>query len=120
MAKILIAEDDRAVREFITRALALSGHEVTGVADGVAALDALAANGYALLLTDIVMPLLDGIALALKVANDYPETRILMMTGYAAEKQRAHNLDALIHDIIVKPFTMEEICDAVEAALAAA
>lgn len=53
------------------------------------------------------MPAMDGIALALKVTKDHPGVPILMMTGYAAEKQRAHNLDVLIHEVIVKPFTME-------------
>jgi DNA-binding response OmpR family regulator len=61
------------------------------------------------LLTDIVMPNLDGIALALKVAKEHPSMPVLLMTGYAAERQRAHNLDVLIHDVITKPFTLREI-----------
>ena len=72
---------------------------------------------YDLLLTDIVMPVMDGIALALKVAQDHPGLRILMMTGYAEEKRRAHNLDVLIHDVVSKPFTVQQLVDAVEAAL---
>jgi CheY-like chemotaxis protein len=119
MARILVAEDDGAVREFVTRALTHHGHEVTAVNDGTEALVALAEARYELLLTDIVMPEMDGIALALKVAKDHPETRILMMTGYAAAKQRAHNLDELIHDVLTKPFSLEQIRDAVEAALQA-
>ncbi len=117
MAKILIAEDEEAAREFIARALSQQGHEVSTVSDGAEALTALAEGHYELLLTDIAMPVIDGIALALKVAKDYPALRILMMTGYASEKQRAHNLDALIHGLIVKPFTMQQIRDAAEAAL---
>ena len=119
MARILVAEDDGAIREFVSRALAHRGHQVTVVNDGTEALAAFAEERYELLLTDIVMPVMDGITLALKVSKDHPETRILMMTGYAAEKQRAHNLDALIHDVVTKPFSMEQICDAVEAALQA-
>ncbi|HVM81125.1 MAG TPA: response regulator, partial [Stellaceae bacterium] len=69
---------------------------------------------FDLLLTDIVMPGLDGIALALKASKDHPDLKILLMTGYAAEKQRAHNLDALIHRVIEKPFTLEQICAAVK------
>lgn len=119
MARILVAEDEPAVREFVRRALQLRKHEVTAVADGTEALSALAADDrYDLLLTDIVMPEMDGIALALKVAKDHPLVRILMMTGYAAEKARAHNLDMLIHDVVTKPFTMEQILAAVTAALA--
>ena len=72
---------------------------------------------FDMVLADIVMPQLDGIALALKVSKDYPGLPILLMTGYAAERQRAHNLDALIHDVITKPFTLKEICTAVDRAL---
>ena len=119
MAHILIAEDEDAVREFLTRALVHKGHEVTAVADGGEALEALQASSFDLLLADIVMPQLDGIALALKVSKDFPELRIVLMTGYATERARAHNLDALVHEVISKPFSMAEICAAVEAALAA-
>jgi two-component system cell cycle response regulator CpdR len=63
------------------------------------------------------MPGLDGIALALKVASAKPDMKILMMSGYAAERQRAHNLDVLIHRVIAKPFTLREICDAVDETL---
>lgn len=118
MARVLIAEDDTAVREFVSRALAHSGHEVATASDGLEALDVLDGTSFDLLVTDIVMPNLDGIALALKVAKDYPLMPVLLMTGYAAERQRAHNLDVLIHDVITKPFTLNEICEAAEEALA--
>ncbi len=119
MARILVAEDQPAVREFVLRALEHAGHEVVLAADGAEALEALSQEGavFDLLLTDIVMPVMDGIALALKVARDHPEVTVLMMTGYAAEKQRAHNLDLLIHDVISKPFTMEDIIAKVNEAL---
>ncbi|WP_119461432.1 response regulator [Rhodospirillaceae bacterium SYSU D60014] len=110
MSRILVAEDDEAVRQFVSRALSLQGHEVTAVDDGGQALEALHARTYDLLLTDIVMPGLDGIALALKAAKAYPDMPVLMMTGYAAERQRAHNLDALICQVISKPFSLKEIC----------
>ncbi len=119
MAKILIAEDEPSVRELLTLALRRNGYEVLAVADGSEALSALAAGRYDLLLTDIVMPVVDGIALSLKAARDNPDMRILMMTGYAAERQRAHNLEELIHDVVLKPFTMDEIGKAVAAALSA-
>lgn len=119
MAKILIAEDELAVREFVTRALAHKGHEVTAVDDGLKALEAVSAEPFDLLVTDIVMPGLDGIALALKLSKDFPELSILMMSGYAAERQRAHNLDVLIHKVVAKPFTLDEICGAVDEVLAA-
>lgn len=109
MASILIAEDDKAVREFVSRALQQDGHEILAVGDGQQALTALGTRPFDMLLADIVMPQMDGIALALKAAKDYPDLPILLMTGYAAERQRAHNLDALIYDVITKPFTLKDI-----------
>jgi len=119
MAKILVAEDEQSVRELLTIALRRKGHDVIAVADGSEALGALSAGRYDLLLTDIVMPVVDGIALSLKASHDDPAMRILMMTGYSAERQRAHNLQELIHDVVLKPFTIDEINKAVDAALAA-
>jgi DNA-binding response OmpR family regulator len=114
MAKILLAEDEASVSAFVARALAQQGHAVTPVGDGMLALQALAREPFDLLLTDIVMPELDGIALALKASKDYPAMKILLMTGYAAERQRAHNLEALVHRVIMKPFTLDEIVLAVK------
>lgn len=117
MARILLAEDEQSVREFVHRALVHRGHEVTTVNDGGEALEALQDARYDLLLTDIVMPRVDGVALALKVSKEFPDMRIVLMTGYAAERDRAHNLDALVHEVISKPFTLSEICDTIDAAL---
>ena len=119
MSKVLIAEDDTAVREFVSRALVNACHDVTAAADGVLALEALEKDTFELLLSDIVMPELDGIALALKVSRDWPDMPILLMTGCAAERQRAHNLDALIHDVISKPFALQQICEAADNVLSA-
>jgi two-component system cell cycle response regulator CpdR len=116
---ILVADDEPSVRQFVERALNYAGFAVTAVPDGNAALAALEKRSYDLLLTDIVMPDLDGIALALKVSKDYPQTRILMMSGYANQRQRAHNLDCLAHEVISKPFTLEEITKRISLALAA-
>ncbi len=121
MARILLAEDDDSVRRFVQRALEVHGHEVLAVEDGALALEALAATAegerWDLLLTDIVMPVMDGIALALQVARDYPGLRVLMMSGYAEERRRAHNLDQIIHDVVAKPFSLDEIVAAVARAL---
>lgn len=116
---VLVADDEPSVRQFVERALNYAGYAVTVVPDGNAALDALTKRSYDLLLTDIVMPDLDGIALSLKVAKDYPHTKILMMSGYANQRQRAHNLDFLAHEVISKPFTLEEITRRISSALAA-
>jgi CheY-like chemotaxis protein len=117
MARILVADDEAALREFIVRALKTRGHQVTAVGDGAEALEQLGQKSYDLLLTDIVMPVLDGIALALKASKEYPSLRIILMTGFSAELQRARNLDALFQGLIIKPFGLDEICNAVDKAL---
>src|SRR5919108_4357761 len=122
MARILIAEDEESVRALIARALAQDGHHVVVAVDGGEALDRLARDDgrFDLLLADIKMPVMDGIALALATARDYPNVTILLMTGYADQRERAHGLDALIHDVIAKPFSNQEIRAAVNEALATA
>ena len=114
MAHILIAEDEMSVRLFVSRALEHRGHSTVGVEDGGAAIDAMSEEDFDLLLTDIVMPVMDGIALALKVSAENPDMPILMMTGYSHERQRAHNLECLIHDVISKPFSLDELCNTVD------
>jgi len=122
MARILIAEDEEALRALCARGLATDGHEVLSACDGSEALEILAREQgrFDLLLTDVRMPIVDGIALALSVARDFPALTILMMTGYADQRERAHNLEALIHDVIAKPFTLATLQTAVNGALAAA
>jgi two-component system, cell cycle response regulator CpdR len=121
MAKILIAEDDEAVRDLVARALKEDGHELTVAADGAAALDALGRHDgdFDLLLTDVKMPVLDGIALALAAGRDHPDVAIMLMTGYADQRERTHGLDALVHDVVAKPFSVEQIKGAVREALVA-
>jgi CheY-like chemotaxis protein len=120
VARILIAEDEEPVRTLVKRALAEEGHVVVATADGAEALEVLQnANGdFALLLADIKMPVMDGIALALAVARDFPELPILLMTGYADQRERVSGLEALICDVIAKPFALAEIKFAVASALA--
>ncbi len=111
MASILIADDEEPLRGFITRALQLDGHRVDAAADGAEALDLLLADGasYDLLLTDIRMPMMDGIALALAAAQERPTLPILLMTGYADQRERARDLDALIRDVLTKPFSLADL-----------
>jgi two-component system cell cycle response regulator CpdR len=119
MAKILIAEDNDDLRNLVMRALSEDGHDLVATADGAAALDALSQHNGAfdLLLTDVKMPVMDGIALALATGRDHPEIAIMLMTGYADQRERAHGLDALVHDVIGKPFSVEQIKGAVREAL---
>jgi two-component system, cell cycle response regulator CpdR len=116
-AKVLVAEDNPAVREFIVRSLSSFGYEVAAAIDGQQALDMLAREKFDALVSDIVMPNVDGIALAMKAVRLFPKLRIVMISGYAQERLRAHNLDSLVHKIIAKPFSLEEICEAVKNAL---
>ena len=120
MARILIAEDEADLARLALRVLKGEGHQITTVGDGAAAGHALASRSYDLLIADIVMPVVDGIALALKASEAYPALRIVIMSGYQAELDRAHNLGALIHGILAKPFTAEELRGAVSEALAGA
>jgi two-component system cell cycle response regulator CpdR len=120
MARILIAEDEENLRSLVARALALDGHDIVTASDGAEALDLLAREDrFELLLTDIRMPVVDGIALALAAAREHPDLGILLMTGYADQRERAAGLDALIHDVIAKPFSVAMIRSAVNEALVA-
>jgi two-component system cell cycle response regulator CpdR len=121
MARILLAEDEDSLRELVARALRQDGHDVVANCDGAAALEMLMRDDgrYDLLLTDIKMPIMDGIALALAASRDYPTLPILLMTGYADQRERASGLELLIRDVISKPFTLATICGAVREALTA-
>jgi two-component system, cell cycle response regulator CpdR len=89
--------------------------------DGAEALEILTSEGGAfdLLLTDIKMPVMDGIALALSAARDFPDLTVLLMTGFADQRERASNLNAIVHDVITKPFSVADIRTAVADALTA-
>lgn len=119
MARILLTEDDEAVRSFVKRALELDGHQVEAVEDGGQAVETLARTKeeFDLLLSDIKMPVMDGIALALHAARDFPTMPILLMTGFADQRERANGLDSLVQDIITKPFSLADIRRAVRDAL---
>ena len=120
MSRILIAEDEEALRAMCARALATGGHQVETASDGSEALEILIRERgrFDLLLTDVRMPIMDGIALALAAARDFPDLTILLMTGYADQRERAQGLDALVHDVIAKPFSIADLRGAVSEALA--
>jgi two-component system cell cycle response regulator CpdR len=120
MPRILLAEDDDNVREFVRRALAHAGHDVVLAEDGGIASEIVEQeNGnFDLLLSDIKMPVMDGIALALNVAATHPKLTIVLMAGFADQRERAHGLDQLIYDVIPKPFTLQALMDKVSDALA--
>jgi two-component system, cell cycle response regulator CpdR len=119
--RILLAEDDEPVRGFVRRALECDGYTVVTAADGAEALDILerGSKPFDLLLSDIRMPMMDGIQLALAAARDFPAMPILLMTGFADQRERANGLDAIVRDVVTKPFSLAEIRAAVKRALAA-
>ena len=119
MSRVLIVDDEESMRLLVARAIAMDGHEIATAADGAEALDMLSGpNGsFDLLLTDIQMPIMDGIALALTAARDFPQLTILLMTGFADQRERASGLNAIAHDLISKPFSVADIRTAVADAL---
>ena len=120
MSRVLIADDEESMRTLVARAIAIDGHDIVTAEDGAEALDILTReNGaFDLLLSDIQMPIMDGIALALSAARDFPELTILLMTGFAHQRERASNLSAIAHGVITKPFSVADIRTAVADALA--
>lgn len=117
MAKILIAENELALREFIARGLEQRRHKVTMAQDGSEALDSLKKAKFDLLLTDIDMPIMDGIALALAAGRDYPKMKIIIMSGHEHQIERAHGLSDLVYRVVSKPFTIAGICAVVDEVL---
>lgn len=113
--RILLTEDDDSVRIFVSRALELDGHEVDVATDGLEALETLMEKdgNFDILVSDVKMPMKDGIALAHEVAARWPGLPILLMTGFADQRERAEDLEARIKDVLSKPFTLQEIRDAV-------
>ncbi|TPJ78340.1 response regulator [Mesorhizobium sp. B2-6-2] len=111
MAKLLIVEDDESVRTLAARALERDGHNVTIATDGAQGLDMIrqARGGFDLVLSDIRMPEMDGIEMATAAAKEFPTMRIMLMTGYADQRERAEELDGIILDVVQKPFTLAEI-----------
>lgn len=120
MARVLLTEDDDAVRAFVKRALELDGHTVTAVADGSEAAEALTneQGAFDLLLSDIRMPEMDGIALAMQTSQRYPGLPILLMTGYADQRERSDEVSNCVRDVLTKPFSLVEIRSAVTEVLA--
>ena len=118
--RILIADDEESMRVLVARAIAMDGHEIVTAQDGAEALEILTDQdgAFDLLLTDIKMPVMDGIALALAAARDFPEVIILLMTGFADQRERASGLNAIVHDVVTKPFSVADIRTAVADALA--
>ncbi len=119
MARILLAEDDDSLRQFLTVSLGRAGHEVESHGDGHAAWEALGQSSFDLLLTDIVMPGLDGIELARRAAESAPAMKIMFITGFAAVALSQNSPAPKQAKVLSKPFHLKDLVAEVERMMAA-
>ena len=120
MAHILLADDDQATRDLVKRALESDGHTVDITQDGTEALETLTSDAasFDVLVSDVHMPGLDGIALARRAIESRPSLKLLLMSGFAEELERAQALKSPNLGVIMKPFTLEQVRAAVRALIA--
>jgi len=118
--RILLTDDDDGVRACVGRALQLDGHLVATACDGIQAMEVLTERdgAFDLLVSDVRMPLMDGISLALRASSRWPRLPILLITGYAERKEWTDELRPIVRDVLPKPFSLEEIRAAVSSAVA--
>jgi len=120
MARILLAEDDDSLRAFLVTNLSRAGHDVEGHGDGDSAWEALERGSYDLLLTDIVMPGLDGIELARRGAEADPAMKIVFITGFAAVALSPQSQAPKDAKVLSKPFHLKDLVIEIERVIAAA
>jgi two-component system cell cycle response regulator CpdR len=119
MAQILLAEDDESLRRFLAAALAKAGHQVSDFGDGTQAFACLKDVRFDLLLTDIVMPGMDGIELAKRAAEMDSRLKIMFITGFAAVALHPSSRAPKQAKVLSKPFHLREIVQEVERMIAA-
>ncbi len=108
MIRILLAEDDASMRTYLSRALENAGYEVIAVDSGVAALPWIETAYFDLLLTDIVMPEMDGIELAQRCSELSPDTKVMFITGFAAVSLKATR-EMPDAKVLSKPFHLRDL-----------
>ena len=114
MTRILLAEDDESMRAFLARALERAGHEVVALENGQDAFERLQSEPFDLLVTDIVMPVMDGIELARRAAELDPQLKIMFITGFAAVTLETDNDRLQDTRVLSKPFHLRVLVDEVE------
>ncbi len=119
-AKILLAEDDNDMRRFLVKALQNAGYSVASFDNGVSAYNRLREEPFELLLTDIVMPEMDGIELARRATELDPEIKVMFITGFAAVALNPDNNAPSDARILSKPFHLRDLVSEVERLLRAA
>ena len=115
--RILVVEDDRSVRAALDRALRAQGYEVTTVPDGLAALQAVAAEDPALVVLDLGLPGMDGLSFCRRLRSDGDDRPVLVLTARDGVGDRVEGLDVGADDYLVKPFALEELLARVRALL---
>ena len=108
MIRILLAEDDDVMREYLARALTSAGYHVTAVDRGTEAVPYIDSGTFDLLLSDIVMPEMDGIELAQHTAKVAPQTQVMFITGFAAVSLRAEE-NVPQAKLLSKPFHLKDL-----------
>jgi two-component system cell cycle response regulator CpdR len=111
--RILLAEDEEAMRTYLERALTNAGYQVSAVDRGTEAIPLLESGDYDLLLSDIVMPEMDGIELAQRCAEISPHTKVMFITGFAAVSLRASR-EQPTAKVLSKPFHLRDLVLEVE------
>ncbi len=119
MARILLVEDDESLRKFLAQALVRAGHDVVDFGDGEEAHQHLKNGNFELLLTDIVMPGMDGIELAKRAAEMNAAMKIMFITGFAAVALHPASNAPKQAKVLSKPFHLREIVSEVERMMAA-
>ena len=114
MQRILLAEDDESMRRFLVKALERAGYSVVSFADGAQAYNRLREEPFTLLLTDIVMPEMDGIELARRASELDPELKIMFITGFAAVALNSEESAAREAKVLSKPFHLRDLVDEVD------
>jgi two-component system cell cycle response regulator CpdR len=117
--RILLAEDDEDMRRFLVKALEKAGYDVIAFGNGLKAYERLKEEPFTLLLTDIVMPEMDGIELARKASELDPDLKIMFITGFAAVALNPDSQAPKDAKILSKPFHLRDLVDQVERMLAA-
>jgi len=118
--KILLAEDDTDMRRFLVKALQTAGYHVISYDNGLSAYQRLREEPFELLLTDIVMPEMDGIELARRASELDPDMKIMFITGFAAVALNPDSAAPKQAKVLSKPFHLRELVNEVGKMLAAA
>ena len=119
VAKIILAEDDTDMRRFLVKALEKAGHQVTAFSEGASAFEEIKQTTFDLLLTDIVMPVMDGIELARRAAELDPSLKIMFITGFAAVALHPDSRAPKDANVLSKPFHLRDLVAEVDRMMAA-